>query len=499
MCFRIVKSSRVKELLIFVFIVIVCFSSIFINTIGNLDELWNYNFARNIFDGLVPYRDFNMVQMPLTAIVCAIFLSIFGNQLIVMRFLAVIIMSLIFFLSYKILKLVTNSSIANFLLIGLLFLFKDILCIDYNYAVLLIALCLLYIELKNVRGDFLNYNFKYNFCLGLLAGLSILCKQTTGFAVSMACIGYKIFAIRNKNDIKSFMKIAFIRLLGVLIPAIIFILYLLINNAFIDFYDYTILGLKTFSNKISYIDLFNNRILFPIAIIVPVTLVIMFLLLFKKEYDSKICIFFAYAISSFIVTFPISDKIHFLIGGLITILAIFYIVYKICIVNRSYSKGFRIISYGIYSFATIFLMLFTLFSSVNNINNKYLKVNKENTLTHFIGIPEDYGLKSRILEIDDYILKNKAQGKNVYILDAEAVIYTIPLNIYNKDYDMFLRGNLGGKGEQGIIDRIVKEDNCMYLIKKDYLNWQNPNEVRKYIMNNLNLVDDISIFYVYEK
>ena len=30
-------------------------------------------------------------------------------------------------------------------------------------------------------------------------------------------------------------------------------------------------------------------------------------------------------------------------------------------------------------------------------------------------------------------------------------------------------------------------------------NWQNPNEVREYIMNNLKYIGDISIFYIYEK
>lgn len=493
------KTFKVKDILIFSFIVIVCFSNIFSNTIGNLDELWNYNFARNIHDGLVPYRDFNIVQMPLLSMICAIALKIFGNQLIVMRFLAVILMSLMFFISYKILKLVTNERIADFILIGLLVLYKDILCIDYNYAVLLIALILLYIELKNVKESFLEYDFKYNFVLGLIAGLAILCKQTTGIAVSMACIGYKIFAIRNKDDIKIFLKIAFARLLGVIVPVIIFMIYLVMNNAVKDFVDYTILGLKTFSNKIPYTSLFHDKLLFLIAIIVPVVLLLMFEMLFRKKYNAKIYMFFAYAISSFVVTFPISDKIHFLTGSLITILAGIYIIFDKFIYNREYSKMFKVISYSIYSFASIFLILIILFSSVKNINEKYIQISKEKELAHFINIPESLGLKSRIFEIDKYILENEDQGKNVYILDAEAVIYTIPLDIYNKDYDMFLKGNLGGKGEKGIIDRISKEENCVYLIKKDYLNWQNPNEVREYIINNLRLIDEVSIFYVFEK
>lgn len=160
------------DICIFVFIAIFCISNIFSNSIGNLDEIWNYNFAKNICDGLVPYKDFNMVQMPLLSMICAICLKVFGNQLIVMRILAVILMSFIFFMAYKVLNLVSNDKIAKFVLPVMMILFRDILCIDYNYAVLFIALVVLYIELKYLskltKDEFFKYDFKYNFIIGLI-------------------------------------------------------------------------------------------------------------------------------------------------------------------------------------------------------------------------------------------------------------------------------------------------------------------------------------------
>ena len=71
--------------------------------IGNLDELWNFNFANNVEKGLIPYRDFNMVQTPLLPIVNAIFLAVFGNELIVMRILGCLLCAGILFIFYKIL------------------------------------------------------------------------------------------------------------------------------------------------------------------------------------------------------------------------------------------------------------------------------------------------------------------------------------------------------------------------------------------------------------
>ena len=73
----------------------------------------------------------------------------------------------------------------------------------------------------------------------------------------------------------------------------------------------------------------------------------------------------------------------------------------------------------------------------------------------------------------------------------------IPLDKYNKDYDMFLKGNLGGNGEDGIIDRINNEKNAIYLLKKSGLNWQNPSKVRKYIIDNLEYSEDVLCFWTF--
>ena len=54
--------------------------------------------------------------------------------------------------------------------------------------------------------------------------------------------------------------------------------------------------------------------------------------------------------------------------------------------------------------------------------------------------------KMTVYEIDIYFQNNieqEKENKKVYILDAEAAIYMIPINNYNKDYDMFLKGNIG--------------------------------------------------------
>ena len=75
----------------------------------------------------------------------------------------------------------------------------------------------------------------------------------------------------------------------------------------------------------------------------------------------------------------------------------------------------------------------------------------------------------------------------------------IPLDRYNKDYDLFLLGNLGSGAEEKQIDNIKNED-AKYLILKDEYNrnWQTPERVRSYIKDNMKYIESVDIFDVYE-
>ena len=81
-----------------------------------------------------------------------------------------------------------------------------------------------------------------------------------------------------------------------------------------------------------------------------------------------------------------------------------------------------------------------------------------------------------IKEVDDYILR---QEQEVYILDARAGVYMIPINRYNKNYDMFLKGNLGESSFEKITSDIKNNLETKYLILKDKYkkNWQTPNDI----------------------
>lgn len=167
--------------------------------------------------------------------------------------------------------------------------------------------------------------------------------------------------------------------------------------------------------------------------------------------------------------------------------------------------------YTQFTYKTITLIIWLIIAAVitnqgyKNIKT-YIEMYTNNTINkdieHYKYIEVQDYLRERIEQIGNYIKEKESQNIQVYILDAEAAVYNIPQEKYTKDYDMFLKGNIGKDGVQGIIERIKEETNCkntIYLIKKEEfgLNWQTPTKVLEYIKENLEKTGEISIYDEY--
>lgn len=522
------KSKRIiYNIGIFLIIALAVAVVVIPKAIGNLDELWNFNFANNVANGLVPYRDFNMVQTPLLPIVNAIFLTIFGNELIVMRILACLLCAGVLFTFYKILNLLkANKGISLFAVVGLFYILKDKFCIDYNFAVLFVTLIIIYIELRrNFKKTENNNNnsehnklktWKIDLVLGILAGICIMLKQSTGAIVAIALVGYSLLLVRSKEDFVKYLKSAGIKIVGILIPIAIICIYLAINGAIDDFWDYCVAGIKTFTNKIPYSRLWENDKLYIkiLCVAVPILLVLTFIYSLLKN-KKILLIVSSLSIASFSAVYPIADEVHFLIGILPTSIIVFYIL---DIIIKKILKGIELLINKIkknvekerkiskYEIMNIWLEYFLIFMAIGITiwygyksvpNVKEYMANCKNDINHFSNLVLTEYTYNKIKIIDGFILD---QDKPVYILDAEAALYNIPLDIYYKDYDMFLKGNLGSKGEEGQIENLQNDSNKIVMIKTDgvSLNWQNPNEVREYVKQTMDYKYSILYFDVYE-
>lgn len=502
-----------KDFILFIFIAVMVFSIIAINPISNLDEIWNYNTARAITQNLIPYKDISMITTPLLPMITALFLKLIANEVIVSRVLASVLWGGVLFSIFKILKLLIKEENTCLIITALLgLLFRDCYCIDYNILSLMFSLIILYIELKNIDKPHFENN-KTDFLIGILAGLTVCTKQSIGAILAIIVVGYKIIFVQNKKEFIEYLKTAFKRIIGILIPIILVLIYLIVTNSLQDFINYAVLGISTFSNKIPYAQLMNNdkKEIQILSRIMPFILLIMAVLTIvlqnkkKKEnignIDNKILTMLIYSLSTIIIMYPISDEIHFLIAGTITFIGLAYILYLlgIAIYNKinlqSKKKIYKITSLLI----SIILIAFIAVRGIENIT-EYIKQEKNETIEHYKNIQISEYLQERINEIDNFILEQEKENKKVYILDAEAAIYMIPINNYNKDYDMFLKGNIGKDGQEGQIQKIKqKETNEIILIRKRNLqsNWQTPTEVVNYVRENLEFMGEVSIYEVY--
>lgn len=296
-----------------------------------------------------------------------------------------------------------------------------------------------------------------------------------------------------------------------MIPVIFITVYLLVTNSLIDFINYAILGIKTFSNKIAYTGLLqdDNLEIRILAVLIPASIMLNAIILLiarilKRENNEfkNILTILIYSVSIIIVMYPISDKIHFLIGSFIALIGL---IYQIYLLGKILYRKIRLAQkYKVYKITTLLIQVSIFVGiaiyGINNLYN-YIKVEKNKRIDHYKNIEISEGLIERIDEIDAYISEQENNGKKVYILDAEAAIYMIPLNKYNKDYDMFLKGNIGKDGEQGQIEKIQnRNDKELYLIRNSKLrsNWQTPLNVVNYVRNNLEKIGEISIYEIFK-
>lgn len=190
------------------------------------------------------------------------------------------------------------------------------------------------------------------------------------------------------------------------------------------------------------------------------------------------------------VVYPISDESHFVLGIVPTLISIGYLLN---ILTKKINEKVEITAnFFLSSMIIVISMAYLIYGfklyKLQNINME---------LEHFKYLPLDKESISDTKKINEFVLLN---DKKVYILDASAVIYMIPINRYNKNFDMFLNGNLGSQGEFGQIEKIKQETDILVLIKnKNYRrNWQNPEKVRNYIINNMKKIGEIGVFDIYE-
>lgn len=379
------------------------------------DEIWNYGFSYNIASGLVIYKDFNMVIGPLYNMIIALFLKPFGNNLIAFHLINSFIISIVITLIYK------KLSWKYLYLLLLIALLPNMY--SYNTFVALLTIIILILE-----DSFLKYK---NIFIGITIGSILITKQNVGLGLLLA----GLFCSNEKLK----------TLMGTLIPVGILFTILIYYNALHEYIDFCFLGLGGFLDNL----LIESTALILLAII-------FFFLI--HEYIHKNKKMLLYLIAFLIITFPILDNTHVLIGA---IPVLYYVLLKIT--NRNILLLIKTV-----------LIVSVCLSPLKNIpfhfmNNdtflKYRHVKGDNTNNYLVGMTT--------------YIKEKEKKNTVYLFIENAYLIRLSLKQNPIFYDLINKGNLGSKPEKYLeaINNNCKDKSCLFILDRKYFAKEKNNQL----------------------
>lgn len=444
----------------------------------NLDEMWNYNFVKNYVMGELPYKDYNMLQTPLFILFPVILMKIFGCQLIIFRIVGVLIQFFIFSLMYFLISKITKIRLFSIFLTIVLQAYDTLFYIyNYNYLNLLIVM-IIFICFENKE----KYPNQLRICIPLLVGITPLVKQSTG---ALLIAAYVVILILEHFIKKEKIFIIVKQIIVMCIPMLIFIIWLSLKGILIDWWDYCIYGVTTFTNKYTLYQAITTFPFVSFSLILIIIVIVYYIVRVVKGNSSMVEFdYFIISIAHFSVAYPLCDSYHYYISILP------FIVFTFKVIKLSECKKY--VKIILKSAIFIVLVLLTIYSVVplekcymtNFDNLKYIPINK-NTIT-------------QIQCVDDYIIQNSKKGVPVYIADSASVALTIPLNIYRKNWDMLLIGNLGKTTYKEILN---VENNALILTRDNKENYslQECIGLINYVEKNYKKVDKVGVFNVYKK
>ena len=434
--------KKLKYLLVFIMILLF---NLLCSPI-NVDEIWNYGFSVNIYRGLVPYLDFNMVLTPFYPFFMSLFFHVFGSSILTFHVVNAVILTFCFFLLDQMYQ---EKSYLFFL-----FFFFPVNYAFPNYNLFLFVLLVIIIYMEE------NFVSKYSwahYAIGFMLGLCLLTKQTVGFCLLLPSLYY----VKQK-------KVLLQRFLGFLVPVGIFVIYLLLTGSFYSFINLCVLGLFEFS---------GNHKLKPILGTLAILMIFATIYFIKK--DPKDLINY-YALCFYTLIIPIVDVYHFFIAFLAFLLVICKKIKK------------QYIHYAPFSIISVLVL-----AILNAYNNHFSFSNYPNDINHFeyrYINPYNYRFTKDVL---NYLEKNK--DKKIMFINSDGYYFKLITDMDISYVDLINQGNLGYHGGEYLLDVVKESKDVLFLVNpNEYGGYrQTDQNVIKYVLTKGKKIKDLGLYDVY--
>lgn len=417
------------------------------------DLIYNFGFSYAIARGEIPYHDFNMIIPPFSAFLYAIPLLLFGSNLIIFNLFQSFLLCIFFGFLFRLF----DKRAWLFLPILCMCIpipFATILFAGYNFLLLFVFVILLYLE-KNHGNDYL---------IGILLGISILIKQTVGFCFALVSF-YYLF-----KDYKKVFK----RIIGFFLPCIIFLIYLLVTNSFMNFLDMCFFGMFDFTKS-------NGKIWDYNFLLFLLEVFVIFIKIFKDK--KNINHYYALAFSS--IAIPLFDYYHV---ALLTFAFLMLFFDHIKISFSEFSLGIHCFFFALSLSLIWFGFNYDFSPNVTNFRN-------------FEGKIMSKDIERETKKINQYIKDNK--DKNLIILGANAYFFKITNDMDINYYDLLNYGNHGYHGTDKVIKRIQEEKYPIFIINiKEYQDnssdrQQINKDVMRYVIHHYHEKQRIGEYIIY--
>lgn len=445
-------------------IICICsFFFIYTRLVGNLDEAWNYCFARGSVFGAVPYNDYNTVLPPFFYEMMGLPLHI-NMSLITYRITEVIINCVIMVLIYYALnyKLNKKLSLAVTLLIQVFMDYN----ITYNSMLLLFAVVLYMLHEKDKTAC----DYKHYFIIGIIAAMPVMFRQTTGGLMLLLELAY-IFIDKNLPVVKKLLAF----LCGVAIPCFGLLFYLLARGNFWGYWDNCFFSLFRVTSQ-------NSSLEVDVSLVVTILIVVAALVVNAMELirtsDKKYLYRDFLVLSMLSIGVPIFDPGHIFPAVVLGVMSITYV----------YARKIPNVRDMIVNLAIgLLIAIIVIPGTILAVNAEHLDYSEYKNLPLAFPLEghENLNAKNREYEASGY--------KVIMISESKAVFDTLE-GKFEAPYHFSGMTNPVGYAQN-------LPDNAVVVISDTYKtdNWQNPPEVFDYIMEHYVEIDRFGNFGYYIK
>lgn len=398
------------------------------------DEIWNYGFSYNISKGMVVYRDFNVLQTPFYFFIGSVFIHFFGDYLISLHLMDAILVAIMFLMLFKMLGWKSLIVYPFVLLIAIP---------SYNLLCLFWLFFMLYLIYLKKDDDLI---------MGILVSMLFLTKQNVGICL------FFVYVILSKNKFKSIGMF--------LIPILMMVIYLILNDSFVSFFNYCFLGMFDFAEK-------NDHFIDKIFVFLEgmVVIYLIFKIIRSNFKDKSLYYILAFQV----MVYPIIDVFHFLIC----------FVPVLFLLVRDIKISFRL------NMILCILFLFS-FASIPKIS----EINRER---NFLYLRSNIDLSL----IEMVYSKYEKESTYHFFCFTNAYLFKLYIHVPITKYDFMANGNMGYHGSERYIKEIsdmCKEQSCVFFLDEhmfDMEDTQFSKEIFNYVINHYSKVEEYDYFSVF--